>query len=78
MWIKDPITKHKSVSLTMLVITFLGSLIAAGLEMKGKIASTSIILEMFYASAGLYFSRRITFKGKQVGLDGKTLDDKVD
>jgi hypothetical protein len=61
-FIIDPRTKEPSVSLSMLVISFLGVLIASGLEMSGKVENTSILMEAFYASAGLYWGRK--FQGK--------------
>lgn len=76
MWIKDPVTKKKSVSLTFTCIAFLGVLIAAGLQMANKIENTSVMTEVFYATTALYFGRRFTFKGKNVELNGKTLAEK--
>ena len=61
-WIVDPKTKEGSVSLTMLVISFIGVMVASGLEMSGKVENTSILMETFYASAGLYWGRK--FQGK--------------
>lgn len=78
MWIKDPSTKKKSVSLTFAVIAFVGVLVAAGLQMANKIQNTSVMTEVFYATTALYFGRRFSFKGNNVELSGKTLDEKVE
>lgn len=78
MWITDPTTKLKSVSLTLLMITFSISIVAGIANMLGKIENTSIITEMLYSFVALYFGRRMSFKGKNVELSGKTLDEKVD
>lgn len=58
MYLRDPRTKQKSVSLTLLLITFLLALAAIGLEIAGLSKTTSGALELFYANAGLYFGRR--------------------
>jgi hypothetical protein len=63
-YIQDPITKQPSVSLTNLTISTLLLLVAAGLDLAGKVKSTSIALEYFGVSAALYFSRRINVNGK--------------
>ena len=68
-WVVDPRTKEISVSLTLLMITFLGSIVACGLEMAGKIESTSSIVELFYATTALYFGRRMSFGGKAFSSD---------
>ena len=60
LWLIDPKTKESSVSLSMLVITFVTTLVAAGLHMTGKVTDTSILTEMFYANCALYFGRRFS------------------
>lgn len=64
LWLTDPKTKEASVSLTMLIITFVGSLIAATLHMLGKVDDTSIMTDLFYANTALYFGRRFSIKNK--------------
>jgi hypothetical protein len=63
-YIQDPITKQPSVSLTNLTISTVFLLVAAGLDLAGKVKGTSIALEYFGVSAALYFSRRINVNGK--------------
>lgn len=63
-FIQDPITKLPSVSLTNLVISIVFLLIAASLDLTGKVKGTSIALEYFGVSSALYFSRRINVNGR--------------
>lgn len=63
-FVQDPITKLPSVSLSNLVISIFFLLIAAGLDLAGKVKGTSIALEYFGVSAALYFSRRINVNGR--------------
>lgn len=60
--IKDPEHNGPSVSLTMMLISFVLVLVCAGLDMAGKVKSTSIILEVFWGTCGLYFGRKFTNK----------------
>jgi hypothetical protein len=71
LFIKDPKQKEPSVSLTMLVIAFIVAVVAAGLDMAGKVKSTSVTLELFWGVAALYFGRRATLPSKSV-IDEKT------
>lgn len=64
MLLKDS-TDQKSVSHTLLMVTFVACLIASGLECFGVIKTTSILLEMLWGFVALYFGRRFTFAGKQ-------------
>ena len=43
LWLKDPKTGEESVSLTLLLISFLGVNVAAVLEMFEKVKSTSLM-----------------------------------
>lgn len=63
-FVQDPISKLPSVSLTNLVISTIFLLVAAGLDLAGKVKGTSIALEYFGVSAALYFSRRINLNGR--------------
>ena len=63
-FIQDPITKLPSVSLSNLVISILFLLVAASLDLAGKVKGTSIALEYFGVSSALYFSRRINVNGR--------------
>jgi len=68
-FVQDPITKLPSVSLSNLVISILFLLIAAGLDLAGKVKGTSIALEYFGVSAALYFSRRINVNGRDFSAE---------
>lgn len=61
MWIKDPKTSKRSVSLTMLIVTGILCIAGAVTQMMGKIDSTSLLAELFYTSAALYGGRRLKF-----------------
>lgn len=63
-WIIDPKTGESSVSLTMLVVTFVLVLVAVCLSMAGVIKDTSIVTELFYGNLALYFGRRLSFSNK--------------
>jgi hypothetical protein len=73
--IKDPKQKEPSVSLTMMLIAFIVALVAAGLDMAGKIKSTSVTLELFWGVTALYFGRRVTLASKNV-IESKDLENK--
>lgn len=66
-WINDPTTKAPSVSLTIMVVSFILVALACVLEMMGKVKGVSSLPELFYATAGLYFGRRFTIGGKLIG-----------
>ena len=68
-WLKDPITQVPSVSLTLLVATFVLTVIAGGLQMSGCVQSTSLFAEMFYSAVALYFGRRLNIGGKAYTSD---------
>lgn len=63
MWVEDPKTKEKSVSLTLLVWAAMLVIVAGSLEMFEVIKSTSVFPELLYTAAGLYFGRRFDLKG---------------
>jgi len=69
MWITDPTNRRKSVSLTLAVASFLLVVVAGGLQMAGKITTTSIFAEVFYSSMALYFGRRLNIAGKGFTAD---------
>jgi len=64
-FVLDPATKKPSVSLTNLMISTVFLLVAAGLDLSGKVKDTSIALEYFGVSSALYFSRRISINGRE-------------
>lgn len=70
MYLTDPKTKEKSVSLTFLVVSFVlfSGFSAAGAF--GYVKEINSLSELFYACAALYFGRRVkvgtkTFETKQ-------------
>lgn len=68
-WLKDPITNVPSVSLTILVATFVLTVIAGAAHMSGYAQSTSLFAEMFYSATALYFGRRLNIGGKAYASD---------
>lgn len=65
MWLKDPANNNQpSVSLTLLVITFIVTLVTKILEMLGVLVSSEILNEVMYSFVALYLGRRFNFKGK--------------
>lgn len=64
MFLIDPKTSTPSVSLTLLIISFIGVVVAGALQLAGKTETASVFLELFYANCALYFSRRFTMNGK--------------
>jgi hypothetical protein len=63
-WVKDPVTDIPSVSLTLMVVTFVGVIVAGALNMAEVVKNTSLFGEIFYSSCALYFGRRLSFGGK--------------
>ena len=68
MYLKDPKTGEQSVSLTMLVFSFVLTT-AAAIFVFVKTGSSSLLETQFFTLTGLYVSRRITFKGQSFGAD---------
>ena len=59
-WVVDPKDGKSSVSLTLVVITFLICIIASGLEIAKVSSGTSMAFELFGAACGLYWGRKWT------------------
>lgn len=70
MYLKDPRSGQKSVSLTLMMVSFASVLVCSFAHMAGKLDSTGPLLELFYATAALYFGRRFKHKGAEI--DEKT------
>jgi len=68
MWLTDPITNKKSVSLTLLTVTSICFIIFCGLDAFGKVKSISSFNELFYATLALYFGRRTAFTSKYLTI----------
>lgn len=63
-WLNDPKTKEKSVSLTILVYSFILLIVVGVFQVLNKVATTGPFSELFYSSVALYFGRRLNFGGK--------------
>lgn len=72
LWLMDPKTKEKSVSLTLMIVSFVVLLIASTLHISQFTDNTSSLLELFYATAGLYLGRKFT------GKSGNDIEAKVE
>lgn len=70
-FVQDPITKVPSVSLTNLVLSIIFLLVAAALDLAGKVKGTSVALEYFGVSSALYFSRRINLNGRSFSAESE-------
>ena len=67
-WITDPKTKERSVSLTLLTISFVALITACLFHSLKKIDNTSSLTELFSITSALYFGRRF------VSRTGSTLE----
>lgn len=71
LWLSDPKTGEKSVATTLVAVTFIGVLVAASLHMAGKITDTSVMMELFYSTAGLYGVRKFSSAKFESTTEGK-------
>lgn len=69
MWLKDPVTKKRSVSLTFATITFIAVLVSGTLEILEKVKSTGPFLELFYGTLGMYITRRFSFSSRGLSVN---------
>ena len=60
LWISDPRTQEKSVSLTILIISLVVNVTAIVLQGMGKIESASAAENFFMVACGLYFGRKFS------------------
>ena len=65
----DPRTKQRSISFTMLIITFIALLVSQGLLIFGKVNNTGQLLEIFISTCSLYFGTHVIYKGQEYGAD---------
>lgn len=72
LWLLDPKTKERSVSLTLLVGSGVVLAVCGILQVLGKTQSVGPFSEMFYSCTALYFSRRLTISGKNYSSDPAT------
>ena len=75
MYLKDPKTGEQSVSLTMMIASFVLTT-AAAVYMFAKTGSTGLLETQFFTLIGLYFGRRITIKGQAFGSDSTSQEAK--
>lgn len=77
-WLTDPKTKEASVSLTLMVISFVVLLGASTLHLSHLTENTSSLLELFYATAGLYLGRKFTGKsGNEIETKVEAVEEKL-
>lgn len=69
LWVTDPVTKNKSVSLTMLMLSGVLIITFGILQIFGKVQSVGPFDNMFWSSAALYFGRRLGINGKNYSAD---------
>lgn len=69
MWIIDPSTNTKSVSLTLLLIS-VGTLIVVGLlQVAGRVSTVGPFENLCYSFVALYFGRRLNVSSKAFTAD---------
>lgn len=81
MFIKDPKTNEKSVSLSILVYSIVILSILGILEACEVVKSTGPFLELTYSSIALYFGRRFQFKNQSFSDESgsaKDIEQKVE
>lgn len=67
-WLTDPKTGEKSVSLTILIVATVGIVAAIGLQIAGLAKDVSLAQEWWFGAAGLYWGRKFTTaKGNSMG-----------
>ena len=67
-----------SVSLTLLVISFLLLVVVGALQIAGVINNTGVFTELFYSSSCLYFSRSLNIGGKTfTSSEAEKIEEKV-
>lgn len=62
LFLTDPKSKAPSVSLTLLVVSFVALLVASTFHISGVTQNTSSLTELFGITASLYFGRRFQDK----------------
>lgn len=63
-YLVDPKTKKQSVSLTLMMISFVLLVILSTLKALEHVSSVGAFQELFYATAALYFGRRVNINNK--------------
>lgn len=69
LWLNDPKDKVPSVSLTLLVVSFILVCTLVTLDALGKVKSTSVSMEIFGFCVANYFGRRLNLNGKTFSVE---------
>ena len=74
MWIKDPTTKEPSVSLSLMLVSFLITIIVSVLQVSKNVDNGGMSFEILALMTSLYFGRRFSVKTKnmEASSDGPT------
>lgn len=62
--LRDPKIDQASLSFSLTVVSFLYAAVLIGLNVSGQVENISYAMELFYASAGLYFGKSMTINRK--------------
>lgn len=73
-FIIDPKNKVPSVSLTLLIVSFICLLVGDFLEMFEKVKTTSNLMELMVLTVSLYFGRRLNFKTSKLEMNSNQTD----
>ena len=65
LWLRDPVTKKKSVSLTILVTACVLMVVFIVLEAFDALQSSTLLDMYWYTAVSLYFGRRASFLQKK-------------
>lgn len=68
-WIADPKTGERSVTLTLLAVSFLALVVASALQVAGVVNNISSLMELFLTTSASYLGRRINFNGKSFSAE---------
>lgn len=71
MWLKDPVTKKYSVSLTFLTTSFLLAIAGGVYNVYTQTEKSGPFMELVYITVGLYFSRRASFRAGSMSINNK-------
>lgn len=63
-WLRDPSNNQPSVTLSLLIVSFVAALGASALHAAGQLQSTSSFVEILYSMSAIYLGRRISIGGK--------------
>lgn len=72
----DPKTDKESVSLTLMMASFLILVVLSTLKALEHVDSVGAFQELFYATAALYFGRRVQVNGKSFSSGDTTEKEK--